>query len=244
MLESFILRDRSVVVAADVDSSRLIDLVEATDDIEGISGYKVGLALGLELSLPETVRRIKFLSNLPVIYDHQKAGNDIPEMDENFARVCAQSGVDAVILFPFSSPVTEERWIKSSQDKGLRVLVGGHMTVPKFLVSEGGFIADSAPPKIYTIAAENGVRDFIVPGNKVGYVQYYRTLLEDILGEGNFDLHAPGFITQGGQLSEMALVAGKRWHAIVGSGIYGAKNEVRNIDQMRAAAELITAQIR
>jgi len=44
-------------------------------------------------------------------------------------------------------------------DKGLvdatcRVLVGGHMTQPEFLVSEGGFIADDAPERIFKIAIE------------------------------------------------------------------------------------------
>lgn len=243
MAEKLINRDKSVIVAADVKAEQLSPLVQATYGVEGINGYKVGLALGLGMGLPQTVHRIREYTNLPIIYDHQKAGNDIPDMDKEFADVCQKAGVNAIILFPFSSPVTEERWIKASQDSGLTVLVGGHMTVPKFLEREGGFIADSAPEHIYTIAAENGVRDFVVPGNKVEYVAKYRKLLEDILGPDNFTLYAPGFIAQGGNISEAGQAAGNKFHAIVGSAIYG-KNESRTVDQMRIAAEEVTAQIR
>lgn len=246
MAERLINRDKSVIVAADVEGNQLSPLVEATHNIEGIGGYKVGLVLGLDLSLRETMRRVQTVrdfTGLPVIYDHQKAGNDIPEMGPDFAKVCKKSGVDAIILFPFSSPVTEINWIKSAQDAGLSVLVEGHMTVPKFLESEGGFIADSAPDRIYQIAAENGVRDFVVPGNKVPFVEHYRGLLDNLLGPDNFILYAPGFIAQGGIISEAGKAAGNKFHAIVGSAIYG-KNEIRTIEQMRKAAEEVTTQIR
>ncbi len=237
MAERLINRNKSVTVAADVEADQLIPLTQATHGVEGIGAYKIGIALGLELGLPEVVKRMREHTDLPIIYDHQKAGNDIPEMDKTFANVCWKGGVDAVIFFPFSSPVTEERWIKAAQDQGLGVLVGGHMTVPKFLESEGGYIADSAPERIYRLGAELGVKDFVVPGNKVQYVEKYRQLLEEILGPNNFMLHAPGFIGQGGVISDFALNAGEIWDAIVGSAIYKATD-------MRAAAEQMTAQIR
>lgn len=236
MAEILIPRDKSVIVAADVNGDQLSPLVQATCRVDGIGGYKVGLVLGLGLSLPETVKRVREYTDLPVIYDHQKAGNDIPAMGSEFAEVCRRSGVDAVILFPFASRITEIDWIRAAQDKGLHVLVGGHMTQPEFLDSEGGFIATGAPDRIYITAAENGVRDFVVPGNKVEYVQHYYKLLKSILGT-SFRLYAPGFITQKGEISEFAEVAGKKWHAIVGSAIYKAAD-------IHAAAEQMTAQIR
>lgn len=235
--EFLIPRDRSVVVAADIESGKLSELVKATCLVEGIGGYKVGLRLALGDGLARIVGTVREHTPLPIIYDHQKAGNDIPAMGTEFAEVCRRAGVDAVIMFPFSSPVTEERWIKAAQDAGLTVLVGGHMTHEQFLESEGGFIAETAPDRIYTIAAQNGVRDFVVPGNKVEYVERYRRLLEGVLGAGNFTLYAPGFITQKGEISEFATVAGERWHAIVGSAIYKAVD-------LRAAAEQMTSQIR
>lgn len=237
MAERIISLDRSVVVAADVETSRLQKLVEGTCLVEGIGGYKIGLALALEEGLPRVVGQLKDRTELPVIYDHQKAGNDIPAMGAKFAGVCRRAGIDAVILFPFGGAKTEKDWIHACQDEGLGVLVGAHMTQPEFLYSEGGSIADDAPDRIFAIATEEGVRDFVVPGNKVEYVEHYRQLFEDTLGAGNFTLYAPGFITQKGEISEFAKVAGDRWHAIVGSAIYKAVDSTE-------AAKRMTSQIK
>ena len=238
MAERLVTEETSVEIAADVDSRGAYDyLLKNTHDVEGISGYKVGLTLGLGLGLGNVVEIARQYTKKNIIYDHQKAGNDIPETGSNFARVCKKSGIDAIILFPFTSPTTELRWIKESQDAGLTVLVGGHMTHEKFLHSEGGFIADDAPERIYSLAAKNGVRDFVVPGNKAEYVEKYRSLLEEILGPDSFALYAPGFITQKGEISEFAKVAGDRWHAIVGSAIYKAAD-------IKTTTEQITSQIK
>lgn len=113
------------------------------------------------------------------------------------------------------------------------------MTHEGFLDTGGGFIRYSAPNRIYEAAAELGLRDFVVPGNQVALVERYRRLLEDLLGEDGFTLYAPGFVTQGGDISETGRVAGNRWHAIVGSAIY--KHETR--EGMREAALRLMQQI-
>ena len=240
MSERIIPLDRSVIVAADVEASKLTGLVQQTCLVEGVGGYKVGLVLALEEGLPRVVGQVKGAKGypgLPVIYDHQKAGNDIPAMGTKFARVCRRAEVDAVILFPFGGAKTERDWIHAAQDEGLGVLVGAHMTQPEFLYSEGGSVTDDASDRIFTIAAQEGVRDFVVPGNKVENVEHYRELFKQLVGKGNFTLYAPGFITQGGEISDFAKAAGKRWHAIVGGAIYKALD-------MNAAAREMTSQIR
>lgn len=216
---------RSIVPACDVSDLETFEkLVKETGDVKGIGGFKVGIELAIPYGLTEVVKRAKEHTDLPVIYDHQKAGNDIPEMGSKFASAARKSGVEAVILFPFTSPITLAEWIKACKGEGLHVLVGGHMTHKGFLESEGGFIADSAPERIYSLAAGLGVRDFVVPGNKVDFVEKYKGVLEDILGKDQFTLYAPGFVTQGGDISETGKVAGENFHAIVGSGIYKASN--------------------
>lgn len=90
--------------------------------------------------------------------------------------------------------------------------------------------------KSVIVAALEGVRDFVVPSNKPEFVNHYRTIIEDLCGS-NYRLYAPGFITQGGDITEMAKVAGDKWHAIVGSAIYKAPD-------IKAAAELVTYQTR
>lgn len=237
-MKQLIRREKSVIVAADVsDIGMLEELVNSTCQVKGVGGFKVGLELALSHGLPKIVSSIRRYTKLPIIYDHQKAATDIPEMGKRFANACRSAGVDAVILFPFGGAETETSWIKACQEEGLTVLVGGHMTQPKFLMSEDGFIADEAPEKIFQIAAQNGVRDFVVPGNRPKYVRKYKQLLGELLGKNNFALYAPGFISQGGEISEAGKVAGERWHAIVGRAIYKSSDP-------RKVAEEVTQQIK
>ncbi len=236
-MDRLINKNRGVIVATDVTTMKELEyLVKETCKVPGIEGYKIGLALALTYGIEMVVVTIRKYTKLPIIYDHQKAGNDIPEMGSTFATVVACGGVDAAILFPFGGRLTEKTWIQACEDAGLIVLVGGHMTQKQFLKSEKGFIADEAPEAIYVEAALCGVTNFVVPGNKVEYVEKYRQLLEGILGVGNFVLWAPGFISQKGEITEFAKKAGDKWIAIVGSAIYKA-------DNINKAAKMITAGI-
>ncbi len=230
-----------MIPACDVPTlEKLLELVIALRKVDGIGGYKVGLELVIRFGLEEVVKKIRYHSQSPIIYDHQKGGTDIPELGAKFAKAVKSAGADAVILFPFGGAKTERDWIKVCKDEGLTVIIGGHMTQAEFLHNEGGFIYNLSPDRIYTIAAENGVTDFVVPGNKADFVLKYRKLLEGLLGEGNFTLYAPGFISQGGDISETGKVAGENWHAIVGGAIYNAPS----IDEMKEAAMKVTSQIR
>jgi len=242
--ERLIDTDQSVIVAADVDyGNGFSDLCKATWDVTGIKAFKFGISLGLK-GLQKMVYEAKlhWPRRLVSIYDHQKAGNDIPDMGKTFARTLADCGVDAAIIFPFTGPATQEAWTNALDTAGLTVLVGGIMTHQKFLQSEGGYIADDAPERIYMLAAEMGVRHFVVPGNKLHWVGKIKTLLDSILGEGRYTFYAPGFITQGGDLSECGRIAGKKFHGIVGSGIYG-KDQIKNEAEMREAALVCTSKL-
>ena len=153
------------------------------------------------------IRSASFV-RLPIIYDHQKGATDIPKMGEEFALAVREGGADAAILFSLAGPVVAEKWIMACQKEELGVIVGGHMTHEKFLESDGGYIMDMAPFSIYTVAAEMGVTKFVVPGNKPKHVGLYRGHL---LGGGvdieKLELFAPGFVTQGGDISETGIMA-------------------------------------
>ena len=99
--------DRSIVPACDVASlETLRTLVTATSGLEGIGGYKLGFTLALRYGLPACVKEIRALSQLPIIYDHQKAGTDIPDTGKPFmdaVAVLAATGVvppDAAVFTP------------------------------------------------------------------------------------------------------------------------------------------------
>lgn len=227
--------DRSVIPACDVNTlEELKRLVSETHDIEKIGGYKIGFTLALNHGLPSVVKTIRKFTDLPIIYDHQKAGTDIPDIGKKFAEVCKKAGVDAAILTPQAGPATEEAWIMACQKEGLIVLVQGEMTHPKFKRSEGGFISDDALDEIYLNAAQLGVNNFVVPGNKIDRISHYKSILDPKVKELTF--FAPGFISQGGEITEAAKVAGKFWHAIVGRAIYEAED-------IRKAAEEMTSKL-
>ncbi|MFH1400990.1 MAG: orotidine 5'-phosphate decarboxylase / HUMPS family protein [Nanoarchaeota archaeon] len=236
-LEQDIIKpNRSIIPACDVETiERLSALVQATADVDGVGAYKIGFELGLTYGLARVVGTIREHTQKPVIYDHQKAGTDIPDTGKAFARVCKQAGVDAVILFPQAGPETERAWIYHALDQGLGVIVGGRMTHPAYAASEGGFVTDEGALQMYRIAASAGINDFVVPGNKPEVIKQIRRVVEEEGADPIF--YAPGFVAQGGALSQAALEAGNRFHGIVGRGIYRA-------DDMRKAALEHTVNLR
>ncbi len=126
-------------------------------------------------------------------------------------------------------------------ESGLAVLVGGEMTQDGFLVSGGGYVADEAPEQIYRRAVQHGVRDFVVPGNRIEAVEKYRSVITDEISKqdnvGQYPvLYAPGFIKQGGVISDTGKVAGPNFHAIVGGGFVKATD-------VEAAAREFTSQL-
>lgn len=222
--QKIIKQERSVIPACDVSTLEEFEtLVKDTAPVKGIGGYKVGFELGLGYGLGKVVKTARKYTSKPIIYDHQKAGTDIPDTGKNFAEVCKKAGVDTVIFFPQSGPETERAWLYHALDKGLKVIVGGRMTHSAYTVSEGGFITDEGALEMYRIAARTGINNFVVPGNKPEIIEQIRGVVE---AEGvNPIFYAPGFIAQGGNISEAAKVAGDRFHGIVGRGIYQAADK-------------------
>ena len=231
---------KSIIPSCDVDSlEKLSKLIKATSSVKGVGGYKIGFELVIPFGIEKVVKTIRKITKLPVIYDHQKAGTDIPEMGEKFMKACRL--VNAVILFPQAGPETEVAWIKAAQQAKMNVIIGGEMTHQAFLQEAGGFIDDNAPKRMYEIAASMGVTDFVVPGNKPDKVMEYKKLIENKIKNPVF--YSPGLIAQGGEISDLAqkleMNASMRafshatsWHAIIGRAIYEAK------DMRKAAMEL------
>lgn len=212
--------DKSIIPSCDFqDIDILKNLVKETDSVDGIGGYKIGFELCLKYGIERVVNTIKEFTNLPIIYDHQKAGTDIPEFGIRFAN--AVKCVDAVILFPFTGPDTEKEWIKSCRIKKLGIILGGEMTHRSFLKSDNGFLDDDAPLRIYEIAAKLNVNNFVVPGNKIERFRFYKEFLDGKCKNPVF--YSPGLIAQNGKISECAKFS-ERWHGIIGRALYDAKD--------------------
>jgi orotidine-5'-phosphate decarboxylase len=221
--------DHGVIVACDVKTlDDLKHLVEATSGIRGIVGYKIGFILGLGYGLKNVVSLIRQNSELPIVYDHQKASTDIPEMGSEFASVMKSSGVNSAIIFPQSGPATQESFIKALLADGVVPMVGGEMTHPKYLAKYGGYIRDDAPEEMYSNGAKAGAEFFIVPGNKTEAIKRYSEALSKIT-KPRFCF--PGIGRQGGDIEAAFEACGKNpAYAIIGSSIYKAAD-------MKKAAE-------
>ena len=249
--------ERSIIPACDVELEHFREITEATADTKLVGAYKVGVSF-LDAGLKEVVRIARAHSDKPIIYDHQKAGTDIPESSpQAFMDSMVRSGIDAVILFPQAGPVTQFEWTRAAQERDLDVIVGGEMTHPRFIegdTSNGkkvdytevfrelgikepltGYIRSSAPKDIFELAAKMGVTNFVVPGNKPEKIGAYRDHLISC-GVSSPVFFAPGFVAQGGSISDATNYAGDSWHAIVGRGITKAE------DIKKAVAEL-TSQL-
>jgi len=222
---------RSIIPACDVlELARFEELIRETHDIPKIGAYKISAVLGLKYSIPKIVKTARKYTDKPLIYDHQKAGTDIPDTGKDFIYMLKESGIDALIIFPLSGPASQLAWINYAKDVELPIIGGGYMTHKSFVVSDGGYINDDSPEKMYTISAQNGVTDFVVPGNKPDVIINIKNVLINLGISPIF--YSPGFVSQGGSISDAALAAGDNWHAIIGRAIYESsdiKNTVINL---------------
>jgi len=219
--EVLIPKKRSIIPACDVEGiDELENIVTQTADILDVGAYKVGFTLVLKYGLPSLVKTIKKYSNKPIIYDHQKAGTDIPATAKGFCRACKEAGVDSVIYFPMSGPETLRAWVYEAKNEGLIPIVGGIMTHPAYLKEDGGFIGKSDALRIYELAAESGVNNFIVPGNNPSIIQQIKEILAPY-GDIPPTFYSPGFVAQGGKIKEtLDAIGDLDFHAIIGRGLY------------------------
>jgi orotidine-5'-phosphate decarboxylase len=215
-------RPRGIILAADLDSlSATIEFVSLAAEVSAVVAVKVGFTLALRHGLCRAVEAIQKRARVPVIYDHQKAGTDIPRLGEPFMAACQEAGVDAVILFPHAGPRTLESWVAAARNFSLVPIVGVTMTHEAYLSSEGGYIDDKAPASICATSLKIGVKDFALPGTKPDIVAHYAS--GPLAGESDVSILMPGIGSQGGDM-RIAFSAAQphRRYAIIGSGIYSA----------------------
>ena len=232
LIKVIIKYDKSIIPACDVSTmEQLKRLVAETCSVDGIGGYKIGFELVIPFGMKAVVDEIRQLTDIPIIYDHQKAATDVPFTGEKFCKAC--KGADALIFFPQAGPETQKAWILAAKESGFGVIVGGEMTHPAFLESDNGYLMDNTPERIYKLAAELGVIDFVVPGNKPEKIKNYKQLLESLGINPVF--YSPGLISQGGDITESANAAGNNWHAIVGRALYNAENITESAKRLVAS---------
>jgi len=216
------------IPALDVaDLGEACRVVEKVDRHPDVYGYKIGFALGLGYGLPEVCKRIRALSQKPIIYDHQKAGTDIPDTGALFAKTLRQGGVTEAIIFSHAGPQTQAAWIDALKAEGLKVIVGGVMTHPGFLASEGGFLIDDKILGAYALAAERGVSAFVVPLTKPEVVRAIATRLGSTR---EWEFYSPGMGSQGGATTGLEML--RRHYIIVGRSLLSAADPVAYLTKL------------
>lgn len=222
-----------LVVACDIDDLGLLGrLVDATKDLEPVQGYKVGASLALRYGIGRVAGVIRERSDLPIIYDHQKFGTDIPEVCGGLLGALRGSGIDSVIIFPQAGIETLRASVRACREGGLVPIVGGEMTHKGYLASEGGYMEDRGPERIYLDAAAMGVEYFVLPGNRPASMERYRDLLSGAVARPKFLFPGVG-VGQGGDAARaFSILRGHPAYAIIGRGIYCQP------DARRAALEI------
>lgn len=213
-----------IVPALDVDSvDALKRVVEATTEVDGVVGYKLGMSGALRLGLPGAVAAIRELSDLPIVYDHQKAGADIPDMARKFSALCSEAGVSSLILFPLAGERAVREFVGGALDVGLVPIVGGDLPFPEYHVSGGGYVADDTLARILVLAAECGATDFVLPAHDNALIRQRCELLKNLVDAPG--VYLPGIGPLGGSVPEaFAAAEGCRRYAVVGRAIAAAED--------------------
>ncbi len=231
-----------IIPACDIQELSILEtLVKETCQHEFIQGYKIGVDLVIPHGIYKVVESIKKFTDLPIIYDHQKFGSDIPEVcSGKVLNILKGAGVASLIIFPQAGVETLKATVLRCQEIGLVPMVGGEMTHRGYLVRELGYIEDSGPERIYRDAAGLGVEYYIVPGTKTDRMKHYKAVLEKHIKGLKFLFPGIGK-GQGGDIVE-AFTAVKpcNSYAIVGRGIYLEKEPGEAAKRLWSAVEAST----
>ena len=215
-------RTHGVVPALDADSfDEARRVVEKTTGIDGVVAYKIGATSVLQRGLAAAVAALRSVTDLPLIYDHQKAGADIPDMAAKFAAACARAGVDGVILFPTAGPRAVDGFVGEARRRKLLPIVGGELPLPDYLAKGGGYVADDALSRIVDRCLALRTDHFVAPATDLDRLRGIAGSLVRRL-ERPF-LFLPGIGALGGSIERaFAAAPGCRLYAVTGRAIYAA----------------------
>lgn len=232
-----------IVPALDVDTPEQLErVVRATTRIEGVAGYKVGLTSVLRFGLADSIRRLREMTDLPLLYDHQKAGPDMPDMAGKFSALCREGGVDGLILFPVAGPTAVDGFVTAAIRNGLIPVVGGEIPVPDYGVSGGGYMLDDALDRILARAAAAGADHFVLPAHDLAKIERWSAWLS--ANVSNSVVFLTGFGSLGGTIESgfAAAASCRRRFAIVGRLITAAPEPGEAAERLVAAMHAATGR--
>lgn len=227
-----------VVMALDMGYREISPIVDICNGTYGVVALKIGMIPMLSAGLPAIVRDLRGMTDLPLIYDHQKMGRTPPKPDDPaernvfedafgmdgleegrfFGELLGELGIEGGIIFPLGGPRVQASYTDHFRRNGVIPFVLGRPTWDGVLEKEGGLFRNEAPDRIYAQAAQSGVEYYIMPGNRPGEVAGFISLIRGILPDGSKPkICLPGYGKQGGTVREaFRATAGLPSYAIIG----------------------------
>jgi len=220
-------KEYGVIPACDVAKLKeLQELVKQTHKLDFIVGYKIGMQLVITYGITRVLRVIRSYTTLPVIYDHQKFGTDIPDICGGpILGTLKNAGVAGIIAFPQSGIETLRALVEGCKKTGLTCIIGGEMTHKGYLVAEGGYISDDGPRRMYIDAAKLGVEYFVIPGTRLQSMKSYSTELQNSVPDPKFLFPGIGKGQGGDIVAAFSAISPFKGFAIVGRGIYAERDK-------------------
>jgi orotidine-5'-phosphate decarboxylase len=218
----------SIIPSMDVDIEDMVRIIDNVKNLKKeVGGLKIGSLLIWKYGLEKVVSEIKSVCDLPIMFDAQKAGTDIPSIVEEQVRLVADVDIDAFIASPLGSgSKTLESFIKTSFECDVTPIVVLEMTHPM----ANAFLKEDVGEKILTQSLEMGVENFVAPANNPERIRIYRNLASE--KDKTIKIFSPGVGPQGGG-PDTAVEAGTDF-VITGRSVYQAKNPAEEIIRMYA----------
>jgi orotidine-5'-phosphate decarboxylase len=163
---------------------KLEETIKSTSNLPFVAGYKIGIELVLRSGLSKVVNSIRKYTDLPIIYDHQKFGSDVPEIyTKSLFEAIKSSGADALVIIPHAGKETLNISVKRCFEVGLVPIIGGDLVHKGYIIEEGGYIDNNAHQRIYLDAARLGVSHFIMACSRLDRIKTYCHQLGSIVGQ-------------------------------------------------------------
>lgn len=221
-----------VILAIDVSGMDGIKmLVEVGEELEGVVGYKPGaLSLLCSNGLPSLSKEMRKITGKPLIMDWQKLVPDYPmeeptrealiESAKGFSNILKRAKIQGAVIYPSLTafdPLPQTVYTERIAEKGVEPFVVGRFTSDGGLIKEGGVLPDNTPELIYEQAAKEGVKYFIMPGNRPEEVGGFMELVLKNMPVPEPEIGMPGHGLQGGTIKEgFKSTLGYPTYAIIG----------------------------
>ena len=210
-----------IIPALDVGKEQALELVEKLDEVsELLAGFKIGSLLVYEEGIG-IIREIKNLTSVPIIFDGQKFGTDIPDIAAEQVGLFAFAGADQIIACPMGAgPETLKAFTESCLTNQVTPVCVVEMTHPQ----ADAYLKVDTARQILGDALEFGIRNFVYPATKPETLRAHAGVIN---AKGDVTLKATGFKVQGGSLLELQALGVTEF--IVGRAIYNAEDPVQTV---------------